>query len=293
VHYKAAIEAGKHVFMEKPCCTDAPGFRMLMEANKTADEKDLRVVVGLQRRHDPAYQNGVEEIRNGKYADVQLARVYWNGGGVWTRGRRPEQTEMEYQVNNWYYFVWLCGDHICEQHVHNLDIGNWVMDDHPIEANGMGGREVRKGKDHGQIFDHHFVEFTFANGAKMYSQCRHIRNCWNSVSESVHGTKGAGGVRSGRGGRSPYDQEHIDLVTAIREGNKLNDGWHGATSSFTAVLGRMATYSGTIVKWDEAVEKGPAEYPYGQDLSWDTTPPVVPDEEGSYPVAMPGQYKAY
>ena len=307
IHYKAAIEAGKHVFMEKPCCVDAPGFRSLLETNKLADEKGLKVGVGLQRHHQLPYIETIKRIKDGALGDLQFLRAYWNGGGVWVRDRKPEQTEMEYQMRNWYYFVWLCGDHICEQHVHNLDVCNWIKGDHPVEANGMGGRQVRNGKnfhnDVGTIYDHHFIEYTYADGAKMFSQCRHIVNCWNNVSEAAHGAKGTSNC-AGRidgenqwqfsgGGQSPYDQEHIDLVKAIRSGETYNEGHYGATSSFTAVLGRMATYSGQVVKWDEAVEKGPCEMP--ETFAWDAKPPVVPDENGSYEhaVPMPGVYKPF
>jgi len=296
VHYAAAIEAGKHVFMEKPCCTDAPGYRKLVETNKLADEKGLKVGVGLQRRHEAGYLQGIKEIRDGKYGELLCLRAYWNGGGVWTRPRAEGETEMQYQMKNWYYFVWLCGDNICEQHVHNLDVVNWAKDAHPVEANGMGGREVRKGKDHGQIFDHHFIEFTYPDGSKMYSQCRHIRGCWSSVSEHAHGSKGAGGIRTGGRGKNPYAQEHIDLVEAIRKNTKgYNEGHYGATSSFTAVLGRMATYSGQVVKWDDAAAKGRAEFPYDtvDKLAWDANPPVMPDENGRYPVPVPGVFKPF
>ncbi len=310
IQYKAAIDAGKHVFMEKPCCVDAPGFRSLMETNKKADQKGLKVGVGLQRHHQAPYIETVKRIQDGALGDLSFLRAYWNGGGVWVRsrealakhwGRKP--TEMEYQVWNWYYFVWLCGDHICEQHVHNLDVCNWIKDAHPVEANGMGGRQVRKGPDVGQIFDHHFIEFTYDDGSKMYSQCRHIRNCWNNVSEAAHGTEGTSDCRgkidgknewrSREKGISPYDQEHIDLNAAIRNNEKYNEGWYGATSSFTAVFGRMATYSGKVVKWDEAVAKGPSEMP--EKFAFDADPPVMPDADGSYEhaVAMPGIYKPY
>ena len=291
MHYSAAVGAGKHVFMEKPCCVDAPGFRQLMDANKLADDKGLKVGVGLQRHHQQSYIDGVKAIQDGELGDILFTRVYWNGGGVWTRGRQPDQTEMEYQMRNWYYFVWLCGDHICEQHVHNLDISNWIKGDHPVVANAQGGREVRKGKDNGQIFDHFFVEFTYPDGTKMFSQCRHIKNCWNSVSEYAHGTKANRSVAVRASGTNPYDQEHIDLVKAIRGDEKYNEGWYGATSSFTAVLGRMAAYSGKEVKWDEAVEKGPSEMP--ETYAWDATPPVVPDADGNYPVPVPGVFKPY
>ncbi|MGA2030975.1 MAG: Gfo/Idh/MocA family oxidoreductase [Thermoguttaceae bacterium] len=298
-HYKAAVEAGKHVFMEKPCCTDAPGYRTLLETNKAADAKGLKVGVGLQRRHQSGYIGGVQEIQDGRVGDFVLSRVYWNGGGIWFRDRTPSMTEMQYQVTNWYHFVWLSGDNICEQHVHNLDVGNWVKGDHPVRANGMGScmlryknRDPKKGM--GQIFDNHFVEFTYKDGTKMYSQCRHIPNTWGGDGEKVHGTKGITGV-GGRGPElkygNPYQQEHYDLLAAIRKNDKYNEGWHGATSSFTAVLGRMANYSGQEVSWDEAVARGPSEFP--DRLAWDAPPKALPDEQGNYPIAIPGQYRAY
>lgn len=307
MHYSAAVKAGKHVFMEKPCCVDAPGFRMLMEANKLADEKKLKVGVGLQRHHQKSYVETIKRIKDGAIGDLKYLRVYWNGGGVWNRRRKPEQTEMEYQMRNWYYFVWLCGDHIAEQHIHNMDIGNWIVGSHPVEANGMGGRQVRKfgpNGDYGHIYDHHAIEFTYADGTQMFSQCRHISNTWNQVSEFAYGTKGhancGGNIYAGddswrfrEKAISPYDQEHIDLMDAIINDKPYNEGHYGAESSFTAVLGRMATYSGKVVKWDDAVAKGPSEMP--ESYAWDAKPPILPDANGSYEhaVAVPGVYKPY
>lgn len=309
-HYQAAVQAGKHVFMEKPCCVDAPGFRSLMETNKLADQKGLLVGVGLQRRHEPPYIETIKRIHDGAIGQLIYQRVYWNGAGVWVRPREPGQTEMQYQVHNWYYFVWLSGDHICEQHVHNLDIANWVFDKqgdpanaHPIEANGMGGRQVRKGKDVGHIYDHHFVEFTYPDGSKLFSQCRHIPNTWSAVMEHAVGTEGDSNCCGQIGGQNPWSyqgprpngwqQEHNDLVAALRAGKRYNEGWYGAVASFTAVLGRMATYSGQVVKWDEAVQKGPDEMP--KQLRWDADPPVLPGPDGGYEhaVAVPGLYKPY
>ena len=221
-------------------------------------------------------------------------RAYWNGGDIWLRGRQPGQSEMQFQVYNWYHFPWAGGDNICEQHVHNLDVCNWVMNDHPIEANGMGGCQVRNQRKQSQIFDHHFVEFTYKNGAKMFSQCRQQNGTWSNVSESVHGTKGSSGARGGGGPKlqaGPYQQEHVDLIEAIRKGDKYNEGWYGATSSMTAVLGRMATYSGQVVKWDDAVAKGPDLQP--EKLAWDAQPRDVPGSDGNYPMAVPGVTKAY
>jgi myo-inositol 2-dehydrogenase / D-chiro-inositol 1-dehydrogenase len=308
--YSSAVKAGKHVFMEKPCCVDAPGYRALLEANSIADEKGLKVGVGFQRRHSPNYLETIKRIHDGAVGQLLFLRAYYNAEGIWNRPRTPGMTEMQYQVNNWYHFCWLSGDNICEQHIHDIDVCNWVAQDHPLEANGMGGCSVRyqgKAKGTGQIFDHHFVEFTYKNGIKLFSQCRHIPGTWNIVSMIAHGTRGelncsglAGGERksrSGKGGKggarpiSPNVQEHKDLIAAIRSGAKYNEGHHGATSSMTAVLGRTATYSGQIVKWNEAVEKGASEFP--KTLAWDAETPVKPGKDGHYPIPVPGVYKAY
>lgn len=289
MHYAAAVGAGKHVFMEKPCCVDAPGFRSFMETNKLADQQDLKVVVGLQRRHSDEFLGKVKDIQDGSLGDLTLMRAYWNGGPIWIRRRKPEQTEMEYQMRNWYHFVWLCGDHVLEQHVHNLDVCNWVKGEHPVEANGMGSCHVRDNRGVGQIYDNHFVEFTYKDGTKMYSQCRQQPNTWNSVTQFIHGVKGS--MELPGHGSDGYDREHVALIDAIRNGTKLNDGWHGATSSFTAVLGRMATYSGQSVKWDEAVAKGPSEMP--ERYAFDADPPAMPDADGNYPMPVPGVYKPY
>jgi myo-inositol 2-dehydrogenase / D-chiro-inositol 1-dehydrogenase len=302
--YKAAIEAGKHVFMEKPCCVDAPGFKMLMEANKLADEKGLKVVVGLQRRHSNNYKETIKRIHDGALGKITLLRAYWNGGGIWNRPRQPDMTEMQYQVHNWYHFRWLSGDNIGEQHVHNLDVVNWVMDDHPVEANGMGGctaRYLGGNKGTGQIFDHHFVEFTYKDGTKMYSQCRHMADAWSDVSEAAHGTKGESNCSGYIKGENEWHfsgdnpnamvQEHKDLIAAIRNGGKCNDGWYGATSSFTAVLGCEANYSGQVIKWDDLVAKGKSQFP--EKLAWDAPAPFEKDANGDYPIATPGKYKSW
>jgi predicted dehydrogenase len=306
--YNAAIKAGKHVFMEKPCCVDAPGFNLLNITNKLADEKGLKVGVGLQRRHSRDYIESIAQIHEGALGKLILLQAFWNGGGIWNRARRPGMTEMEYQVNNWYHFCWVGGDNICEQHIHNLDVCNWAMNDHPAEANGMGGCTARYTGDNkgtGQIFDHHFVEFTYKNGVKLYSQCRHMANTWENVSEHAIGTEGSAslsGARRRGSGRArartapgqfadPYVQEHYDLLKAIKGNEKYNEGWYGATSSFTSVLGRMATYSGKIVKWDDAVAMGTSEFP--KELAWNAPAPVKKNADGNYPIPLPGEYKAY
>jgi predicted dehydrogenase len=290
--------------MEKPCCVDGAGYRLLMETNKLADQKERFVAVGLQRRHQPNYMETIQRIHDGAIGDVMFTRVYWNGGGIWNRKREEGMTEMEYQVHNWYHFCWVCGDNICEQHIHNLDIGNWVQDAHPIEANGMGGCERRYDNDKGtgQIFDHHFVEFTYENGAKMFSQCRHMRGCWTSVSEAAVGTQGSSNCSGKIEGENQWSfdgkrvnghlQEQLDLIAAIRAGTTpYNEGYYGATSSMTAVLGRLATYSGKVVKWNEAINSEITEFP--TQLAWDAPAPVQKDANGDYPIPVPGEFKPY
>jgi predicted dehydrogenase len=304
-HFAAAVNAGKHVFMEKPVATDAPGIRQVMESSKLAKEKGLGVGVGLQRRHDDQYIATIDKIWNGALGggtggDVLYTRVYWNSGGLWVRPRTSDQTEMEYQMRNWYYFNWLCGDHIVEQHIHNIDVSNWIKQAHPVMANAIGGREVRKGKDHGQIFDHHAVEFTYADGTTMMSQCRHIDGAWSQVSEFAHGVDGhcnvSGGAffdRSGKRtdmvrkqGENAYVQEHIDLQKSIRDGKPLAEGEIGAEATMTAILGRVASYSGKTIKWDDAINSDISLMP--ETYAFDANPPVMPDDQGRYPVPVPG-----
>ena len=300
-HFEAAINAGKHVFMEKPLACDAPGVRKVLAAAKMAKEKKLNVVVGLQRHYQKIYQNWVDMIHGGVIGDIVTAHVYWNSGGVWVRPRQESQTEMEYQMRNWYYFNWLCGDHINEQHIHNIDVGNWVKQAYPVKAYGMGGRRMRTGNDHGEIFDHHFVEFEYEDGAKMFSQCRHWKGTASKVTEAFQGTNGSApkpGVLLTQSGYSilnhndkkdpnPYQVEHDVLFEAIANGEyKFADAENGAMSTMTAILGRMATYSGQVVTWEDAFNSEIDLMP--ETLSWDANPKVMPDEHGSYPVAVPG-----
>jgi predicted dehydrogenase len=287
--YAAAVAAGKHVFMEKPCCVDAPGYRQLLETNQLADEKNLKVVVGLQRRHSQRYNDVVPRLQDGELGKLWMLRCYWNGahaGGGYP-GDPPREQELEWQIRNWNHFCWLSGDHIVEQHVHNIDVCNWVLrDQHPVEANGMGGRQVRLKSN---MYDHHFVEFTYEDGTKMYSQARQMRGCWNAVTEYAHGERGM--MELGTNGSDGYEQEHADLVSAIKNDTRLNDGWHGANSSMTAVLGRMATHSGQVVKWDEAVASDEKLTPSLTALA--DQAPITVGPNGLYPVDQPGLYQPY
>ncbi len=304
LHFEAAVNAGKNVFMEKPVGVDAPGIRRVLAAGELAKQKGLLVQVGLQRRHERAYRETIAELQNGIIGDLICTRVYWNGGGVWTRPRQEDQTELEYQMRNWYYFNWICGDHIVEQHIHNLDVGNWLMNDFPEKANGMGGRLVRTGKDTGQIFDHHAVEFTYANGHKMISQCRHMKECWNSVSEWVHGSKGWADISGGRiydadgkeifkckegpGQRGGHQQEHHDLFADLRNGVIPNEAEYGAKSTMTSILGRLATYTGKELMWDDAINSDVKLADVDSFRSMQDEAPVKPNANGDYPVPVPG-----
>jgi len=303
--FEAAIEAGKNVFMEKPCAVDSAGTRKVLAAAKKADEKGLKVVAGLQRRYDSGYRAAYKAVHeDGIIGDIVSANVYWNGGGVWTRDRLEGMTEMEYQMTNWYYFNWLCGDHITEQHVHNIDVANWFIGAHPDKAQGMGGREVRTAKEHGQIYDHHAVEFRYPGGQVVSSQCRHQQGCKNEVREEIHGTKGSiflGGkpyaVDRVTGKRiwqfrskdnpNPYEQEHRELQAAIRGDEPINNAFYVAESTFTSILGRYATYTGKEQKWEDALAADVDLVP--KNLAFDADPPVMPDADGHYEVAIPGK----
>ena len=303
IHFEEAIKQGKHVFMEKPVATDPAGIQKVLAAAALAKQKKLNVVVGLQRH----YQNSYRELfkRRDMIGDITSAQAWWNNDGVWVRPRKPNQTEMEYQMRNWYYFNWLCGDHINEQHIHNIDVINWFKDGHPVKAQGMGGRQVRKGKEHGEIFDHHYVEFTYADGSILNSQCRHIPGTMSKVDELLIGTKGkiqAGAANiTNHAGKilyqfdkstenNPYQTEHDELFAAIAKGEyKFADAENGARSTMTSILGRLATYSGQIMDWDKAINSGLDLHP--KIYEWNALPPVLPNADGFYPIAIPGVTK--
>ncbi|NIL98809.1 MAG: Gfo/Idh/MocA family oxidoreductase [Planctomycetales bacterium] len=303
--YEYAVRKGRHVFMEKPVATDAPGVRRVLAATEEAKQKNLMVGVGLQRRHEAKYIETVKRLQEGAIGDIIYQRVYWNGGGIWHRERQADQSEMAYQVNNWYHFIWVCGDQICEQHIHNLDIACWVKGAYPVECNGMGGRERRLDGDRtkSQIFDHTFCEFTFADGTKMYSQARHLKGGWTNISEFAHGTKGiaspAGWIQGDEDwrfeGQSPggHQQEQHDLIEGLMAGRIYNEGEFGAKSTFVSILGREACYSGKLLKWDELLQRGKDYCPGIDDYTIDSTPPTVPDAEGRYPVPVPGIYDPF
>jgi predicted dehydrogenase len=275
-----------------------------LTAAKIAKQKKLNVVVGLQRHYQNSYREIMKRIQDGQIGDVVSASCWWNNDGVWVKPRKEGQTEMEYQLRNWYYFNWICGDHITEQHIHNIDVINWVKNGYPVRARGTGGREVRKGKDYGEIFDHHIVEFEYADGTILNSQCRHIPGTWTKVDEHVIGTKGkvhfdAAKMFDSKGNvqfafdkktkeNNPYQSEHDELWATVAAGEyKYADAENGAYSTMTSILGRMATYSGQVIEWDKAINSGINIAP--SRFAWDADMPSKPDANGLYTVAIPGK----
>ncbi len=305
LHFEAAVAAGKHVFAEKPVAVDPAGVRRFLAANEEAKKKGLSVAIGLQRRHERKYMATVQAIQEGAIGDIVLARAYWNGDKPWWHPRRDGQTELEYQMRNWYNFNWICGDHIVEQHIHNLDVINWIKNDYPVSAQGQGGCQVYTGKEYGEIYDHHFVEFKYADGTVMLSQCRHQPDTWTSVSEHCHGTKGRADVSGskiydaegkilhdfGKLGGDGHQQEHHDVFAELRAGKIAEEGEWGAKSTMTAILGRMATYSGQVISWENAMKSEVVVSPVDQITSFDFVPPSKPDENGYHARPTPGKTK--
>lgn len=262
-HFQAAIEAGKHVFMEKPVAVDAPGVRTVIAAGELATQKNLGVVAGTQRRHQKSYVETMKRIHDDVIGHIIGGQCYWNQGGLWMHPRQPEWSDMEWQLRNWLYFTWLSGDHICEQHVHNIDVINWAMQAHPEKAVGMGGRQVRTDPAYGHIFDHFTIDFVYPGDIHIMSMCRQIDGCANNVSEFVSGWKGYSNCASSITCENPwkfegeamgaYQQEHKDLIDSIRAGKPLNEAKRVAESCMTAIMGRMSAYTGQEITWEQAL----------------------------------------
>lgn len=291
---KAAIEAGKHVFMEKPAATDPAGIRSVIASAELAEQKGLAIVAGTQRRHQQHYVEILKRVQDGAIGEIKAAQAFWNGGdmiGYWTWYEKGSMTGMEWQCRSWPWFVWTSGDHMVEQHVHNLDIVNWAMGTHPVSAMGMGGRQVRT---QGNIWDHFAIEYEYPGGVRVLSMCRQINGCTDNVSEHLVGTKGTC-LTDGGSGRiyglnaysyegpnpNPYVEEHKDLIASVRAGKPLNEGKRVAESTMTAILGRMSAYTGRAMKWDWAMQASKLNLaPERYDLSYDM--PMAS-------LAMPGQ----
>jgi predicted dehydrogenase len=291
-HLAAAIHHDVHVFMEKPVAVDPAGVRSVIESAKIAQEDGLAIVAGTQRRHETSYLEALARLKGGAIGRITSASCYWNQGGLWMHERRPEWSDMEWQLRNWLYFTWLSGDHIVEQHVHNLDVVNWAIGAHPIRCTGMGGRQVRTSPAYGHIFDHFAIEYEYPEGVSVTSMCRQIDGCASRVAEVFRGTSGTCTTSPGQAtidgerawkfsgtNNNPYVQEHTDLIQSIQSGKPLNEGQQIAESTLTAIMGRMSAYTGKSVTWEQALNS-----------KLDLTPPSY--EFGPLPtpdVAVPGK----
>ena len=284
-HFEAVVDAGLNCFTEKPIAVDPNGTRRFMKAAKKSVSKGLSVVAGTQRRHQKPYVETVAKIHDGALGEIVAGRAYWDGGLPFAHDRKPEWTDLEFQMRNWYNFCWICGDNIVEQHVHNLDVMNWVLRAHPISVIASGGRcwKPRDVEKYGNIWDHFSCDYEYPNGVHVMSFSRHLRNCYNEVSERVFGTNKAcqNGIStctdmaSEGDGTNAYVQEHIDLQDSITgEGPKLNEAMQVAESVFTAIMGRMAAYTGQKLEWDDALKTDLDIMP--KKLSFDAKIPVDP-----------------
>jgi len=284
MHLDAAVDADRHVFAEKPVAVDAPGVRQVLAACKRAQQKKLSIVSGLCLRYCFGFQELVKRIHDGQIGDIHTMEANDYRGTIWMHPRRPEWTDMHWQMRNWYYFTWLSGDFNVEQHVHFLDICAWAKgNQYPVKAIGMGGRERRKGKAYGNIFDHHSVAYEYADGARLYSNTRQMAGCKSKIDANVTGSKGNAtfverreGVTLTQGGKKWtyggewnqfYQTEHDLLFDSIRNHKALNNGEYMAHSTLLAIMGRMATYTGQEVSWQQAMNSqevlGPGKYEWG------------------------------
>ncbi len=295
--FKAAVAAGKNVFMEKPVAVDPDGIRSIIESAKVADDKKLGVVAGTQRRHQSTYVETMKRVLDGMIGRIVAAQCYWNMGGLWVKKKKPEWSDVEWQIRNWLYFTWLSGDHIVEQHVHNLDVVRWGFGDQmPESVYGMGGRQSRTAPEYGNIYDHFCIEYVFPGGVRTHSMCRQMPGTKGRVAERLVGTKGfthCNGVIYDHGGKKlwgyegenprPYVQEHTDLINSIRSGTPLNEAKRVAESTMCAIMGRIAAYTGRQFKTEWAMKK----------CSLNLVPEKL-DLNGSKPVApvsQPGKTK--
>jgi predicted dehydrogenase len=293
LHLKAAVAAGKHVFAEKPVAVDAPGVRSVLASCEEARQKNLAVVSGLCLRYSKGFIEAVQRIHDGALGEIRTLQANDFRGPIWLKPRQPEWTDMEWQMHNWYYFTWLSGDFNVEQHVHFLDVCAWIMKgDYPVSAFGLGGRQARTGPEYGNIYDHHSVIYEYANGVKLFAQCRQMRGCRNDMSCHVMGAKGVGEISERRlrlitdnewvyrGEKNDiYQAEHNALFRSIRERKPINNGEYMAKSTLMAIMGRMATYTGQLVTWDQAFNSAEDLSPERYD--WNAAPPASP-------IAIPG-----
>jgi myo-inositol 2-dehydrogenase / D-chiro-inositol 1-dehydrogenase len=303
VYLRAAIDAGKHVFVEKPHAIDPVGVREVAAACELAKQKKLCVMSGLHSRHDPRYQASIQRVHDGAIGDIVAIEENFLRPPYRLCYREPNLNEVEFQFMNQYHFSWLSGDDVPQSLLHNIDRATWAMQGQtPIRAHGLGGRSASFGEVYGNVFDHHSVVYEYANGVRMYAFCRTQNGCYSNANSYLWGTKGrccvTGGWIQGEkkwkyqgpGGSPdvPYDLEHKALFTAIRSGNSVNCGEYMANSTLVAVMGQLACYSGRELTWEQVSKSNFVFTPTVQETRLDMEPPVKADEKGNYPVPMPG-----
>jgi len=296
---KAAVDAGKHVFVEKPHAIDPPGVRLVAEACEEARKKNLSVVSGLCWRYDKGVQETMKRVLDGAIGEIVAVQEIYMRAPYVLRERRPGDTELQSQFRNWYHFNWLSGDDVPQSLLHSMDKGCWALrEETPKQAYGLGGRSSCFGPVYGDVFDHCSIVYEYANGVRMYAHVRAQAGCHDEVSDTFLGTKGrcyllkhriegqTNWRYEGKPQASMYDREHEALFAAIRAGKPLNNGLYMVRSTMVAVLGQMVCYNGQQMTWEQVMA---SNYKAGPDkVSWDMTPPVKPEANGAYPVPVPG-----
>ena len=313
IHLEYAVSKNRNVFMEKSFAVDAPGVRRVLKAGKAALKKDLKIAGGLMCRHNIPLQEAVRQIHDGAIGDIITAWAYREHHEVGCKARLPEMTELQYQIQNYSNFTWVNGSFILDWLIHNLDVCCWIKDAWPVSAQGQGGRQVRDKPD--QLFDHYAVEYSFADGTRLFAQGRHMANCWGFFGSVIHGTKGSAVLGEGINNPAiykthqqvpanliweydgprvkPHQTEHDVFFKKIREDQPHNEAERSAHAAMTGILGRMAAESGKTITWEEAMASELVLCPGLDDFTMESDPPVMPDADGNYPVAMPGITKAF
>jgi len=311
IHFDYAVQKGVHVFMEKSFAVDAPGIRQVMKTGELAKTKNLKVATGLMSRHYRPPEEAIERVHGGAIGDLITCWAYRMHGPVGVKPKEPGMNELAYQIDNYSCFTWLNGSFIVDWLIHNIDVCCWAKNAWPVSVQGMGGRQVRQ--DHDQLFDHYAAEYTFPDGTRMVAQGRHMNQCFDFFGDQLQGTKGSAVLGEGQpeprlfkghhqasgnllwSYKGPpcdhYQVEHDLLFDAIRNDKPCNEVERSCKSCFTAIMGRMACESGMMLTWDEAFASEVQVAPGIEDLTWDGPAPVLPDANGTYPVAMPGQTK--
>jgi predicted dehydrogenase len=290
LHVEAAVNAGKHLFVEKPVATDGPGLRRIWAACDKAKKQGTVLVSGLCYRYEFKKQETVKRIHDGALGEITAMQTSYNTGGLWHKGRKPEWSDMEYQMRNWLYFGWLSGDHIAEQHIHSLDKIAWVKDSYPTKCVASGGRIQRTDEKYGNIYDHFNTTYEWEDGVRAFSSCRQISGAASDVSDWIYGTKGKANIQAARiwaaedwryrgdGPDDMYQNEHNRMFEAIRAGEVIHNGDYMCESTLMAIMGRMAAYTGASVTRDAALNSELDLSPpsYNMDIALEMRPISIP-----------------